>query len=143
MTYLSLQGEVDTFGFAREILKDGKRLVIPKVDVDSQNLLPCEVHNLDDLEPAHYGILEPSQNNLHLVAIETIGLHIVPGIAFDKRGVRLGRGKGYYDRFLARVPPHILTVGVCYECQITDALPRDTWDVPVKCIVTENRILRF
>ncbi len=144
MTYLSFYGEVDTFGIAMDVLENGKRLIIPKVQSSSRSLIPCQIHNLDDdLEPGDYGILEPIRNNIHPIAIDSIGFHVIPGVAFDTGGYRLGHGGGYYDRFLAEITPDALTVGLCYECQITDVLPHDPWDVPVKCIVTETRIIRF
>jgi len=144
MTYLSFSGEADTFGFARAVLERGKRLVVPKVVSQSQNLLACEIHDLESgLVKNYYGILEPDQDHTNPVKPEEIDFHVIPGMAFDLEGYRLGHGRGYYDRFLNQISRCSFLAGICYSFQIMDALAHDPWDVPVHCLVTEKEVFRI
>jgi 5-formyltetrahydrofolate cyclo-ligase len=144
MTYLSFADEVDTLNFARRVLECGKRLIVPKVQTQKKNLLPCEVKNLEEgLLPGLYGILEPDESHTHPVEAGEIDFHVIPALALDRSGFRLGRGGGYYDRFLSKIEGHFFTVGICYNCQLVEELPRETWDIPVNCIVTENGIIHL
>ena len=144
MTYLSFSGEADTFGFARALLEKGKRLVVPKVLSKSKSLLACEIKDLESgLVKNRYGILEPDEDHTCPVELGTIDFIMIPGMAFDRRGYRLGHGGGYYDRFLHHIPKPSFFAGIGYNFQIMDALPHDPWDVPVHCLVTEKEILRF
>ncbi|HRU55501.1 MAG TPA: 5-formyltetrahydrofolate cyclo-ligase [Candidatus Sumerlaeia bacterium] len=142
MTYLSIKGEVETLEFAREVLKRKKRLVVPKVQTHPKTLLACEINTLEEgLSPSRYGILEPVNALIRQVDPYEIELHVIPGLAFDKKGHRLGRGGGYYDRFLSDISPNAMTVGVCYECQFLESVPCDSKDVPVRCVVTERGVV--
>jgi len=144
MTYLSFADEVDTLNFARRVLECGKRLIVPKVQTQRKNLLPCEVKNLEEgLLPGLYGILEPDENHTHPVEAGVIDFHVVPALALDRSGFRLGRGGGYYDRFLSGIEGRFFTVGICYNCQLVDELPREQWDIPVKRVVTDKGIIHL
>lgn len=141
MTYLSLEREVGTLDFAREVLHRRKRLIVPRVQSHPKALIACEIMSLDEgLVPSRYGILEPDKAHIRQVDPYEIEFHVVPGLAFDKKGHRLGRGGGYYDRFLSGISPNAMTVGVCYECQLLDLVPCDSRDMPVQCVVTEKGI---
>lgn len=143
MTYLSFSEEVDSFGFAEKVLEKGKRLVVPRVRNNPRGLDACEIHNLEEhLIPNSYGILEPEESEASLVSPEEIDMHVIPALAFDNQGFRLGRGGGYYDRFLGSIAREAFFAGVGYDCQRTDELPREEWDIPVDCIITEEEILR-
>jgi len=143
MTYLSISGEVDTFPLARLILKRGKRLVVPKVIKEPAHLLACEIDSLDEgLVPDPYGIMEPDRDHTREIRIGEIDVHVIPGLAFDRSGYRLGHGGGYYDRFLSGVPKSALKAGLSFGSQILDALPKDPWDIPVDCIISEKEVLR-
>ncbi|MEJ7556308.1 MAG: 5-formyltetrahydrofolate cyclo-ligase, partial [Aquificaceae bacterium] len=88
------------------------------------------------LSPGAFCILEPSKGKE--VRPEEVELSLIPGIAFDKAGYRIGYGKGYYDRLFERLGG--LKVGVCYEFQVLEEVPRDDWDMPVDLVVTEEKI---
>lgn len=142
MTYLSMEGEVGTLDFAGEVLKRKKRLIVPRVQVHAKALLACEISNLEEgLVPSRYGILEPDKAHIRQIDPYEIEFHVIPGLAFDKKGHRLGRGGGYYDRFLSGISPDAMTIGVCYECQILESVPCDSRDMPVRCVVTEKEII--
>jgi len=83
---------------------------------------------------------DPSQTER--VAAESVDLFIVPGLLFDRTGMRLGRGGGHYDRLLARRRGDALAVGVCFEDRVVDALPRERWDVRMDLVVTDEGVIR-
>lgn len=139
MTYLSFGSEPDTLALARTVLSDGKALCVPVCNPADCTMTPCAVYGMDELQPGHYGILEPAA--LHPVPPGSIDLVVVPGIAFDRMGHRIGYGKGYYDRFLSQTAVTADTVGLCFDPCLVDALPHDAYDIPVRHIITPSGML--
>lgn len=139
MIYLSFGDEVQTTPLLTE-----RSVVVPYCENDT--IIPVRIFSRNDLEPSRFGILEPKRgvrNDVrHLVTPEELDVIIVPGLAFDKLGNRLGRGKGYYDRFLSRFSSNIISIGLAFEYQIVYRVPVDHWDCPVSMIVTEKQIIR-
>ena len=86
-----------------------------------------------------YGIWEGTGRAM---STATIAFALVPGVAFTRNGDRLGRGKGYYDRFLKTLPPTCFTCGVCFDCQLVDSLPIEPHDVPLDAVVTPSGVWR-
>ena len=138
MLYASCGGEVDTHGIIRRLLDEGKAVALPVVDGD--DTLPCSVKSFDDLAEGAYGILEPQSRE----PIDTADISVViaPGVAFDEKCNRLGRGGGHYDRFIASLPEDVPTVALAYELQIVESVPVEPGDRPVDFVVTEKRLLR-
>lgn len=138
LSYLQIGNEVVTAEFAAHALSCGKALYLPRVRRDTRELEVVRVHNLcDDLHVGTYGILEPVEALARASDLEIgeIDFAIIPGVAFDTDGYRLGRGGGYFDRFLPRLSHRCMTVGVCFEEQLVERVPRDPWDVPVKRVI--------
>ena len=106
MFYVSKGGEeVETKDMILETLRMGKRVAVPVTVLSEKNLYPAEITDYDkELSEGRYGILEPRQGSIRPVPLEEIDLVIVPGVAFDDKSNRLGRGEGYYDRFLGGLP---------------------------------------
>jgi len=136
--YSPLQNEVQTEAVARQARLDGKRLVYPRVC--GERLEFCQVNAGDDLVAGAFGILEPAGE---AVALTEIDLLVLPGVAFDLGGHRLGFGKGYYDRTLADCHPTLERVGFAYEFQVIDQLPAADHDCRLTCLVSERRTLHF
>ena len=138
LAYASLGGEVDTWGILRESLKLGKIIGLPKSDPVQKALVPMRVDSLDeDLESGLHGILEPRYNSGRIIPFDRIDLVITPALAFDRKNFRLGRGAGFYDRFLSKISPSTVTVGLAFDCQIIDALPeKNPFDLPVSIVIT-------
>jgi len=104
-------------------------------------LRPLRIRNLDgDIEPGYHGISEP-RDHCSSVAVESIEWVLVPGVAFDASGGRLGYGGGYYDRLLPLLCGKAPRVAGAFEAQLVDAVPAAPHDVGVDCIVTERRLL--
>ena len=134
--FASIRGEIDTYPILEGVLSTGKRLALPHVSKDKTQLRFYEVKNLNTLTPGEFGILCPEP--VHAVAMDKIDLILVPGLAFDLKGYRLGFGKGYYDRALPNLRPDALSVGLCYSFQLVDTVPAGTHDIPVKALLHEK-----
>ena len=124
MLYYALPDEVDTRQLADTLLKEGKTVILPKC-VDKQHIEPRQYTGPDDLAEGIYHLLEPVGKPYD--ALGSIELIIVPGMSFDSKGHRLGRGRGYYDRFLAQVP-QAYKIGVCFDFQHVEQVPVDDND---------------
>ena len=123
--YASVDGEVNTFEMMKQAQKLGKKIALPQVIQGEKRIKPALVEYLDkDLEDGPYGIKQPRRNKTNTVELDHLDMVIVPGLAFDKRNNRLGRGAGYYDRFLQTLPSHVPTVGLAFDFQIVDYLPQ-------------------
>ncbi len=137
MFYVSLKDEVDTLIMIDEALKAGKRVAVPVILKEEKRLIAGEIHNrLEDLESQHFGIYQPRQDRVKEVPLDDIDLIVVPGVAFDRKNIRLGRGHGYYDRFLSGLPKRTKIIGLAFDFQVLEDLPQDPHDVPVSKIIT-------
>ena len=142
MFYVSTKDEVKTESMIKHALKLGKKVVIPISDLNKRTLHLSEIKDFDnELEPGAFNILEPKKKFLRPVLPEGIDLVIVPGVAFDEDGDRIGYGMGFYDRFLRNIRKHVPVIGLAYELQIVDDIPVDDTDVTVDKVVTEERII--
>ncbi len=143
MTFLSFGVEVDTLSIARHALKCGKKLCVPFVNRELKTMNLALIHDMEQgLSPNPWGILEPKEGFYQEVPPDFPHLLLVPALAFDKAGYRLGRGGGYFDGFLPCIREDALTVGLGFHCQMAESLPHDPWDVPVKAILTEQGLQR-
>lgn len=142
--YASFGSEVDTWEMMERSQRCGKRIALPRVEQGSGNLLAFEISDLGgDLRPGYRGIPEPQGTGGRKVKEEELGLIIVPGLVFDRRGYRLGYGKGYYDRFLSHLSRRrIPSAGLAFDFQVVEELPTSPRDVPLDWIITEERIIR-
>lgn len=128
MFYVSLANEVNTEEMIKQALMLGKMVVVP-VCAAGSDLCACALQPKARLLKGPYGIKEPAEKKpLDPAAIDLV---IVPGLAFTRSGKRLGRGKGYYDRFLKRLSDHAATIGLAFDFQILPSLPTTPLDVDV------------
>ncbi|HEX8739408.1 MAG TPA: 5-formyltetrahydrofolate cyclo-ligase [Casimicrobiaceae bacterium] len=136
---LPVRGEWDASLVARAALATGRMVVLPRVDAPARMLA---LHRIDDLArdvaPGRHGIPEP-RPECEPIAPDAIDWVLVPGVAFDTLGHRLGYGGGYYDRLLPLLAPGAARVAGAFELQIVDAVPHAAHDLPVDAIVTESR----
>ncbi len=135
--YVAADGEVETRQLIEELLQHRRRVLIPAVR-GAGVLEWGEIESLDELQPGTLGLLEPPATSD--VGDAPAGVAIVPCVAFTAKGDRLGRGGGYYDRFLANFSGP--AIGLAYEVQRADALPTEGHDVALGCIVTEKETAR-
>ena len=134
LMYHSLPDEVDTHSALDKLLAMGKKVLLPKVISDTEMTIH-EYTGKDSLQPSEpYGILEPTTPELSIINCQ-LSIAIVPGMAFDRQGHRLGRGKGYYDRFLSQIP-NIYIIGVCFPFQMLESIPSESTDVVMDEVIT-------
>jgi len=132
MFYLSFDGEVNTQEMIKEAIKLGKMVAVP-VCRGVRAMRPCRLSLRARLIKGPYGVKEPAIKRF--VKLEDLDLVIVPGVAFEKSGNRLGRGKGCYDYFLRKLPKRIPSIGLAFAFQILPSLPATSEDVGVKKIL--------
>jgi len=139
-------GEVETGQIIEETLKTGKRVLVPYVDRATKGISMAEINDpKTQLSPGAFGIPEPLPHLRKPVPLGEIDLVVVPGIAFDIKGNRLGHGYGYYDRLLKDLVsknPKSRFIGLAYDFQVLDQVPNASHDIPVHAIVTETRVIR-
>jgi len=140
LCYVSIKGEVKTDDMIPECLEHGKRILVPFLDDKKEAIMISEIKDLDELSPGAFGIPQPK--NPKEFSLEKIDLIVVPGIAFDRRGNRVGYGSGFYDRFLKKLKKGIPTVALAYDFQIVKEIPTNGMDVRVHKIVTEKEIIK-
>ena len=142
MVFLSLPNEVDTTPLVLHAWRNRKRVLAPKVSWEQRRMLPIEIRSLsDDVSQSPMGIREPAQGVPIPVAI--IDLIVVPGLGFDLHGNRIGRGRGFYDRFLAHPDWHGTACGLALEDQVTPDVPVSEHDMQVDMLVTDEAVRRF
>lgn len=130
MLFASLPDEIPTHSTIEQWAKN-KNIYLPRVNGDDLEIIK---YYPGILHKGSYDIMEPEGNDT--VSPEILDLIIVPGVAFDRKGNRLGRGKGFYDRFLAQT--HAKTIAVCFDCQLVDKIPTEPHDLPAQFIVTKS-----
>jgi 5-formyltetrahydrofolate cyclo-ligase len=142
LLYMPHDNEVDTKPIIQRCLDYNKLIVLPAFNIDNFTMTLLKVDNLgDDLKSGPRGILEPDPNHCKVVPIERIDIAILPGIALDEKGGRIGSGEGYYDRLVPRLPITTRKVALAYECQIVQQIPMESHDKHVDIIITEERII--
>jgi 5-formyltetrahydrofolate cyclo-ligase len=142
MFYVSFKNEVDTTAMIKETLKTDRSVVLPVLPGQSNYMSSWQITDYDDdLEDGRYGIKQPKKERSKEIAADQIDLIILPALAFDLRGHRLGFGLGCYDRFLKRMSPSAIRIGLAYEAQIVGRLPKKSHDVAVHKIITERRAI--
>ena len=139
LLFASFGSEVDTTNLMAATLAAGKRLALPRVHPVTRELELREVRSVErDLAPGLWDIPEPVPGDCPEVALEDLDFVLVPGVAFDYDGRRLGYGGGYYDRILARLSPGVPAIAICFEAQLVPEVPADHHDLRVPVIITEN-----
>lgn len=128
--YLPYNQEVRTVPILEQALRDGKRVAVPKVYGDTMKFI--YMNDLSAVEIGYCNIPEPIADGP--VGDDPAALVLMPGLAFDKAGNRMGYGGGYYDKFLSEEPNHP-TVALCYQFQMVEQIPTDSYDIPVDLVL--------
>lgn len=142
MIYLALPGEVSLAALAEHAWSCGKRVAAPRVDWDARRLIPCFIESLTDgIEAGPRNVPQPVAGAA-TCPLGEIDLVLAPGLAFDGACFRLGRGAGFYDRFLAAPELRAVCCGAAFDEQVVEAVPRDAWDRPLDLVVSDSSVLR-
>jgi 5-formyltetrahydrofolate cyclo-ligase len=142
MLYLSMPTEVDTSPLALKAWQAGKTVVVPKVSWDQRRMLPVEISSLtDQMTTSGPGVREPISGKP--VPVDFIDFVVVPGLGFSDKGYRIGRGMGFYDRFLAQHEFIGTACGLAFDDQLVPELPVLDHDIPLSMLVTDRGLRRF
>jgi 5-formyltetrahydrofolate cyclo-ligase len=139
MIYVSKPLEVHTHTLLASLLSHGKRVVVPIIEKETKTLRLSYLSDTAHLVESTFQVPEPIGHELTAHA-EDIRAVVVPVLAFDRGGHRLGYGAGYYDRFLARYP-HLTKIGLAFSCQQIPSVPHDANDIRMDFIITEKGVL--
>lgn len=138
MVYLDFKREVRTDTVINHCLSKGKKVYIPICIPETHEISISRLTGLEELQSGHFGIREPKLSHIRLSDSSLIDLVLVPGVAFDANGNRIGFGAGYYDRFMKRLKAGAVKAALAYSFQVVDRVPSDEYDIPVDYIVTEK-----
>jgi len=140
--FISFRSEVDTIPMILRALDENRTVCVPCTDSGNKVMEASRIFNLDgDLQLGNYDILEPKGDCMRPVPASDIDVILMPGVAFDLTGGRLGYGGGYYDRFLEKCSPDCTLIAAAFEIQLIDHVPCADHDARIHKIVTEKRII--
>lgn len=137
MIYVSTPIEINTIPIIENALAEGKRVAVPRCIPGTRKMEFYYISSLDDLEPGSFSVMEPKEGLEMLTSFDKC-LMIMPGIQFDVNGYRIGYGKGYYDRYMAKFTG--FSAGLCYDWELRRHLCHGRFDRPVNAIVTDGHI---
>ena len=142
--YISYDSEINTRLIINKALKDNKKVYVPRTEFETRIMDAVEIKSFDNLIKSNYGILEPSKNEPCIDPNE-LDLIVVPGVAFDRNGGRMGYGAGFYDRYFKKITKdnieRITKLALAYCFQVLDKVPMNEQDVPVDFIITEKEFI--
>ena len=142
LLYVNHGLEVNTRGILDRCLGYNKIVVLPAFNMETYQMKLMKLDNLEtDLKTGPRGILEPDPASCKVVPIERIDIAIIPGVALDEKGGRIGSGEGFYDRLIPKLPITTRKVSLAFESQIIQQVPMESHDKYVDIIITEKRII--
>ncbi|MEF2899895.1 MAG: 5-formyltetrahydrofolate cyclo-ligase [Clostridia bacterium] len=142
MLYLDFNNEVSTDSLIKKLLNLGKIVSSPITLKEERKLIPSQITDLKNgIQYGAYNIREPKPECSPAINIKDLDVIIVPAVAYDKNCYRLGYGGGFYDRFLENLRKDAVTIGIAFDLQIFDEVPKEAHDAQLDYIVTESRIL--
>ena len=141
LAYIPCRNEVDIRDVIEKAWQLNKRIIIPKTDLIEKQIYPYLINSWQELELGNYQLLEPTIDKKKPFPITDIEVVLIPGVAFDKNGYRLGYGGGFYDRFFSNYQTNFYKIGIAYDFQIFNQLPVLKHDFPVDEIITEKQKL--
>lgn len=140
--FVSFRDEVDTHKFIKQALKDGKTICVPKVPSKKQGMETHIIKGFEDLKEGYFGILEPI-DECTKASPDDIDFILMPGVAFDMEGGRVGYGAGFYDKFLAKLNKDVPKIAIAYDFQLYEKVPTDEFDIKIDGIITNKDFLIF
>jgi len=142
LLYIEGENEVRTKHILKRSFELNKIVVLPVFDLERRKATIMKVDHPDkDLQPGPRGVAEPNPARCKPVPIQKVDIAIIPGLAFDEKGARIGSGKGYYDRFIPELPATTRKVALAFEEQIVPQAPTESHDKHVDIIITDKRII--
>lgn len=141
MLYLDFNNEVKTDQLINKLISLRKTVAAPVTIKDERKLIPFKITNLKDgINIGAYGIREPKKDPSNELNVEAIDILIVPAVAYDKDCYRLGYGGGFYDRFIEHLRDDAITIGIAFDLQVFDSIPKENHDAQLNYVITENNM---
>ena len=142
MLYLDFNNEVITDNLIKELISLDKIVASPITIIKEKKLIPCQIKDFENgIQYGAYNIREPKPNCSPEINIKDIDVVIVPAVAYDINGFRLGYGGGFYDRVLENIREDAVTIGIAFDLQIFNKVPKEPHDAQLDYIITESRII--
>ena len=143
MLYLDFNNEVITDNLVTKLISLGKIIASPITLLEERKLIPSQITDLKNgIQYGVYNIREPKPEYSPIIDVKDLDVIIVPAVAYDKNCYRLGYGGGFYDRFLENIRDDAVTIGIAFDLQIFDEIPKEDHDAQLDYIVTESTILK-
>ena len=139
MAFHPLPGEPDLRPLLQELIERGGIACLPGVDWTTKQMTPLRLDSLEQVRVGTHGVVEPDPG--HPVECGELSVILVPALGFDAQGRRLGRGGGFYDRFLATCPPHLTVVGIGFRQQLLERIETGPSDVPLPMVITDAGVI--
>lgn len=144
--YISYDSEINTKRIINRAINERKNIYVPRTEFDTKLMNAVKINDFSNLVESRYGILEPKKEEPFIDPNE-LDLIVVPGVAFDKNGGRIGYGAGYYDRYFKRIneenKSRIIKLALIYDFQLIDEVPTDEEDVLIDAVLTEKQFIKF
>lgn len=135
LCYVDAKNEVMTSGIIEDAWRKGKKVAVPKVHGEVMKFYLIESY--EQLESGCFGILEPKAECIEVTKVSEKSIVIMPGVAFDSQGNRIGYGKGYYDKYFSKYPK-VYKIAIAFSLQIVPEIPADRFDIKADCVITEK-----
>ena len=139
-TYVSFGSEVDTKGFIEYALSDNKEIYVPKTDKVNKEMIAIKINSLSNMNVDNWGILEPKDVDKNKIGKE-FDLIIMPGVAFDRYGNRIGYGGGYYDKYISQIEDLSNRISLAYDFQVVKSIESESHDIKVNGIITNDEFI--
>ncbi|MDO5040831.1 MAG: 5-formyltetrahydrofolate cyclo-ligase [Peptoniphilus sp.] len=141
--FISYKDEVDTHRIIKHALAHDKRIYVPVIDKETRTMEISNLKSFDLLIKNYMGILEPPKDEYHISDKNLLDLIVTPGLAFDKKGYRMGYGGGFYDKFFSSLTSTPVKMGIGYYKQFVDDVIHDEYDVALDCFLSENGLIEL
>ncbi len=138
--YASFGNEVSTKEMVEKGIQNGKQVCVPVTSFKDKTITVSKINSIEELEEKESGLIEPKETKS--CPVGEIDVIIVPGIAFDAEGYRIGYGGGFYDRLLRKAPRKTIAIGLCFEQNIDKQLPKQSHDAKMDFVITEERVIK-
>lgn len=139
-TYVSFGSEVDTKKFIKYALNDNKEIYVPKTDKVNKKMIAIKINSLNNMSVDNWGILEPKSVEKNKIGRE-FDLIIMPGVAFDRFGNRIGYGGGYYDKYVSQIKDISNRISLAYDFQLVKSIESESHDIKVNGIITNDEFI--
>jgi 5-formyltetrahydrofolate cyclo-ligase len=141
MLYFSIKNEVGTRPLIKECLKQGKQVFLPKTEFEKKKIILTQISSIEEVKKTRQGLFEPI--GAKTAKASELDLIVVPGVAFDREGNRIGMGRGFYDELLRKTSTKVKLVGLCFEENLAEEVPTESHDVKMNLIVTDKQVIRI